>query len=199
MRILNLYAGLGGNRKLWKGHEVTAVEYTENISAVYRQQHPNDTIIVGDAHQYLLEHYSEFDFIWSSPPCQSHSRFIRSGRNRKPKFPDMKLYEEIIFLKHNFKGLYLVENVIPYYEPMLSPQKIGRHLFWANFPIPDFQIDSPRGFITKDDPATIQALKDWLGIQYEGNIYYGKNHTPAQVLRNCVHPLLGLHILNSIP
>ncbi len=199
MKILNLYAGLGGNRKLWEGHEITAVEYTEKIAAVYRSQNPLDTVIVGDAHQYLLDHYTEFDFIWSSPPCQSHTRFIRSGRNRKPKFPDMKLYEEILFLKYNFKGFYLVENVIPYYEPMLSPRKIGRHLFWANFVIPDFHIESPKGFIVKDDPESVQGLKDWLGIQYEGNIYYEKNHTPAQVLRNCVHPLLGQHILNCIP
>ena len=26
MRILNAYAGIGGNRRLWAGHNVTAVE-----------------------------------------------------------------------------------------------------------------------------------------------------------------------------
>src|SRR5204862_6503172 len=100
MKVLNLYAGIGGNRKHWKGVEVTAVEYAPEIAEVYKQNFPADTVIIADAHQYLLDHFSEFEFIWSSPPCQSHSKMIRSGRNRKPRFADMKLYEEILFLKH---------------------------------------------------------------------------------------------------
>ena len=35
----------------------------------------------------------------------------------------MKLYEEIIFLDNYFKGKYVVENVIPYYEPLIAAQK----------------------------------------------------------------------------
>lgn len=73
IKILNLYAGLGGNRRLWKNCNVTAVEYNPEIANVYSQLYPNDIVIVGDAHKYLLEHYKEFDFIWASPPCQSHS------------------------------------------------------------------------------------------------------------------------------
>ena len=75
MKILNLYAGVGGNRKLWgDDHEVVAVELNPEIAAVYQALYPNDTVIVGDAHQYLLDHYSEYDFIFSSPPCPTHSR-----------------------------------------------------------------------------------------------------------------------------
>ena len=74
MKVLNLYAGIGGNRKLWGDeHEITAVEYDAKIAKIYQDFFPNDTVIVGDAHQYLLEHYSEFDFIWGSPPCPTHS------------------------------------------------------------------------------------------------------------------------------
>lgn len=40
---------------------------------------------------------------------------------------------------------------------------------------------------------------DWLGIHFDENIYYGKNHCPVQILRNCVHPLIGASILNDIP
>lgn len=73
MKILNLYAGVGGNRKLWGDeHEVTAVENEQYIADVYKELHPNDKVVVADAHQYLLDHYKEFDFIWASPPCPSH-------------------------------------------------------------------------------------------------------------------------------
>src|SRR3990167_3845679 len=115
MKILNLYAGIGGNRKLWgDSHEITAVEYKPEIAKIYSDFFPNDTMVVGDAHQYLLDHFKEFDFIWSSPPCPSHSRSSTSLAGWGVyRYPDMKLYEEIIFLKHFFKGLWIVENVKP--------------------------------------------------------------------------------------
>jgi len=198
MKILNLYAGIGGNRKKWKNCQVTAVEYTQKIADVYQDQYPDDEVVVADAHQYLLENYQNFDFIWSSPPCQSHSKMIRSGRNRKPRYPDMKLYEEILFLEHNFSGLWCVENVVPYYEPLLGPEKIGRHLFWSNFEIPQMENEPKVGnFINKTTAAGAKELKDWLGIQYEGNIYYEGNHCPAQVLRNCVHPDVGEFVMDQ--
>ena len=131
MRVLNLYAGIGGNRKLWPDHfEVVAVEYTQNIADVYQSLYPNDQVVIGDAHDYLLHNHQEFDFIWSSPPCQSHSRMIRSGRNRRPRYPDFRLYEEIVFLQSNSDADWVVENVVPYYEPLVKPTvKLGRHLF----------------------------------------------------------------------
>lgn len=196
MRKLNLYAGLGGNRKYWEG-DVVAVERDPKIAAVYKRLYPNDEVIIGDAHQYLLDHYQEFDFIWSSPPCQSHSRMIRSGRNRKPRYPDMKLYEEIMFLKHNFKGAWIVENVIPYYEPLIEAKKLGRHLFWANFNIPSFQVPEFKNFINEQNLKAKEKLMEWLGIFYDENIYYEGNHCPTQILRNCVHPDVGEHIFKA--
>jgi len=198
MRVLNLYAGLGGNRRHWKGCDVTAVEYTQAIADVYKEQYPNDTVIVGDAHQYLLEHYQEFDFIWASPPCQSHSRMIRSGKNRKPRYPDMKLYEEILFLKHNFIGHWIVENVKPYYDVLIPAKAVGRHLFWCNFEFNAEEVKQPKGFIMKTNTEGAEALKEWLGIQYKGNLYYEGNHCPAQVLRNCVHPELGRQVFDAV-
>ena len=197
MKVLNLYAGLGGNRKLWKNVDVTAVEYSDKIGSVYKKLYPQDTVIIGDAHQYLLENFQNFDFIWSSPPCQSHSKMIRSGKNRKPRYPDMKLYEEVLFLKHNFKGLWVVENIIPYYKPLLPAKKVGRHLFWSNFTIECRDIPWPKDTINKTNTAGSELLKDYLGIHYEGNLYYEGNHCPAQVLRNCVHPEIGEAILQN--
>ena len=74
MKILNLYAGIGGNRKLWGDeHDITAVELDESIAKIYQDFFPNDTILIEDAHDYLLQNFKEFDFIWSSPPCPTHS------------------------------------------------------------------------------------------------------------------------------
>lgn len=50
MKILNLYAGIGGNRKLWTDCEVTAVEYNEEIAGIYKEFFPRDTVVIGDAH-----------------------------------------------------------------------------------------------------------------------------------------------------
>ena len=142
MKILNLYACLGGNRYKWnevkEDIEVTAVELDPELARLYQERFPNDTVIVADAHQYLLDHYKEFDFIWSSPPCPTHSRARFARRNTtEAKFPDLKLYEEILFLENWFKGKYVVENVIPYYEPLIQANKRGRHLYWTNFNIPN--------------------------------------------------------------
>ena len=141
-KILNLYACLGGNRYKWDevadNLEITAVELDPEAARLYKERFPKDKVIVADAHQYLLDHYEEFDFIWTSPPCPTHSRLNNSFKGRfKIKYPDMKLYEEILFLQHFFKGKFVVENVIPYYEPLITAQKRGRHLYWTNFKLPN--------------------------------------------------------------
>lgn len=142
MNVLNLYACLGGNRLLWDNCNVTAVEIDPELARMYQERFPNDTVILGDAHQYLLDHYKEFDFIWSSPPCPTHSRaryWISSNYESSTEavYPDLKLYEEILFLQHYFKGKWCVENVIPYYEPLVPATKRGRHLYWTNFALPN--------------------------------------------------------------
>lgn len=193
VRVLNLYAGIGGNRKLWEGVDVTAVEYREDIAAVYKDHFPNDNVVVADAHQYLLDHYEEFDFIWASPPCQTHSRArmwgFKNNRKVEKKYPDMKLYQEIIFLKHYFTGKWVVENVNPFYEPLIPPTKeMGRHLFWSNFRISNTEIkeaDINRG--TRDE---------WSKLHGFDLSNYKINSRKDQIYRNCVHPETGLHIFN---
>jgi DNA (cytosine-5)-methyltransferase 1 len=143
VRILNLYACLGGNRYKWDevaNIEVTAVELDEELAKLYQERFPNDKVIIADAHEYLLEHFKEFDFIWSSPPCPSHSRVRFSQKNREncdAVYPDFKLYEEVVLLDNYFEGKYVVENVIPFYEPLIPAKKRGRHLYWTNFNLPN--------------------------------------------------------------
>ena len=127
IKILNLYAGIGGNRKLWPNEEieVTAIENNEKIAKIYQDFFPNDKVIITDAHQYLLEHYKEFDFIWSSPPCPTHSicnHFLNA--QGVVRYPSMKLWQEIIFLRTFFFGKFCVENVRTYYEPLIMPQEL---------------------------------------------------------------------------
>lgn len=195
---LNLCAGVGGNRAKWEGIEITAIENNAKIAAVYQKLHPDDKVIITDAYEYLKEHYAEFDFIWISPPCQKHSKMMKFTRNKVADYPDMNLYKVIIFLQHFFKGRWVVENVKPYYTPLIKPTiEIGRHLFWSNFPITHFDIESPKNFINNSTLAGKKLMMDWLGIHFDEVIYYGKNHCPVQILRNCVHPDLGLSIFND--
>ncbi|KKN25441.1 hypothetical protein LCGC14_0884730 [marine sediment metagenome] len=201
IKVLNLYAGIGGNRKLWENVEVTAVENNKEIANIYQDFFLGDKVIIADAHKYLLEHYMEFDFIWSSPPCQTHSRMNKASRHINFRYPDMKLYEEIILLGHFFKGIWVVENVKPYYEPLIKTREVDRHFFWANFNISKIKIPRPRfkgrkGWGSSWLHATKKEVMDWLGIHFKKNIYIDGNHCEVQVLRNCVHPKLGLHVFN---
>ena len=199
MKILNLYACLGGNRYKWGDeHEITSVEWDEELARLYQERFPNDTVIVADAHQYLLDHYKEFDFIWSSPPCPSHSRMTLSQKttvNFTPKFPDIKLYEEIIFLDNFFDGKYVVENVIPYYQPLINAKKRHRHLYWTNFMLPN--ILSERVFEGKFSKMKNERayLEKWHEIDI--STYKGKQDK-RKIARNLVDYEAGKTILDTV-
>lgn len=197
MKVLNLYAGIGGNRKLWEDVEVTAVEYDPKIAAIYQEFFPNDMVIVGDAHQYLLDHFKEFDFIWASPPCPTHSRMnllsnVQEGKS--VKYPDMTLYQEIIYLKHWFKGKWCVENVISYYEPLIHPCESMGHYFWTNFHFTPWK-NEKRGILSscnRGDQFSERIKK--IGFDFKN---YDINKTfMKKIINNCVEPEVGLHILN---
>lgn len=200
MKILNLYAGIGGNRKLWGDeHEIVAIENNPEIAKIYMKLFPKDFVIITDAHEFLLQHYKNYDFIWVSPPCQSHSSFRKNicveFRGTKPVYPDMSLWQEILFLKHHAKCLWVVENVCPYlcpyYSPLIEPTcKLQRHLFWSNFEIKGktkFRQDKIR-------TAQIPDLQKLHGF----DLSEFKLKNKRQVLRNCVNAELGSHIFNCM-
>tara|TARA_R110000868_G_scaffold331410_1_gene592414 strand:- start:306 stop:947 length:642 start_codon:yes stop_codon:yes gene_type:complete len=197
MKILNLYACLGGNRYKWDevaDIEVTAVELDEEAARLYQERFPNDKVIVADAHQYLLDHYKEFDFIWSSPPCPTHSSFQKSMQTiRKMKYPDMKLYQEILLLQSFFKGKYCVENVIPYYEPLIPAQKRGRHLFWTNFILPSILSNRENPSMNNN---TSEVDKLCVFHDYDFRKYKGEAHKMSMA-RNLVDYEAGKTILET--
>ena len=139
MKILNLFAGIGGNRTLWgDDHEIIAIEIDKEIAAIYQKRFPNDKVIVGDAYDYLENSYKSYDFIWASPPCQTHTRllYVNMAKGCKGILPDLRMYSIIIFLNQFYKGFYTIENVKSYYKPLIKPTaEVGRHYIWANFPI----------------------------------------------------------------
>ncbi len=191
-KILNLYAGIGGNRKLWDevmDVDVTAVEIDEKIGKIYQDFFPNDEVIVTDAHSYLEEHFGEYDFIWSSPPCPTHSRIrkncsVERGQN-KPKYPDMELYEEILFLEGYFEEKWVVENVKSWYDPLIEPQEIGSHYYWSNF------IINGERETNRMHEGTLKEREKRKG--FDLSKYKGINK--KKILRNCVEPEFGKKIL----
>jgi len=197
MKILNLYACLGGNRYKWNdvsdNIQVTAIELDSELARMYQERFPNDTVIVADAHQYLIDHYQEFDFIWSSPPCPTHSRARYWGHGstgKSPVFPDLKLYEEIIFLQTHFKGKYIVENVIPYYKPLIHATKeIDRHLYWSNFVLT--QPKEVRKVSVCQGKDEYNRLCKFHEVTSEG---YNGNQNRIKILRNLVDYEIGEHI-----
>jgi len=209
MKVLNLYAGIGGNRKLWEDVEVTAVELNPAIAKIYQDFFPNDIVIVADAHQYLLDHFKEFDFIWGSYPCITHTRInVNFGR---VKYPDLGLYEEIILLKTWFKGKYCFENVIPYYQPLIPAQQYNRHLFWCNFKINQTDKRNPPKQITNIIAQKTRKKRQFGGEYHTGEVMNNNGSQPRfgfdisniknsrvrrYILRNAVDPEIGLMILN---
>lgn len=196
IEVLNLYAGIGGNRKKWKNCKVTAVELNPEIAHIYKELNPDDEVVIADAHEYLLNNFERFDFIWSSTPCQTHSRMRNilgvSIGQVKAVYPDMSLYQEIIFLKRYCKGKFIVENVIPHYAVLITPTfQIGKHLFWSNFQV---RIPSFDGRGVTVEFSNVGDYQKHLDIDISR---FKLKTRRQQVLRNCVHPDIGEFLFNE--
>lgn len=197
-RVLNLYACLGGNRYKWTDCEVTAVELDPELARMYQERFPNDKVVIADAHQYLLDHYKEFDFVWTSPPCPSHSKVRHSQKNKdfyNPIYPEMSLYQEIIFLDTHFEGKYCVENVIPYYEPLIQGQKRGRHIYWTNFKLPNnINERNFKGVMCGGSNDEVRLLCEFHNIDISS---YKGTQRKDKIARNLVDYEVGLAIFNT--
>ena len=94
-----------------------------------------------------------------------------------------------------------MENVRSYYEPLIKPQEIQRHYFWCNF-----HINSDLKFIRDGILITSGKYKreineekqiKRLSERYKFNLENYPDIDKKTILRNCVLPELGLHILNE--
>jgi len=116
-------------------------------------------------------------------------------------YPSLSLYEEIIFLTHWFKGNWVVENVRPYYKPLVAPVfSIGRHLFWSNKKVPIIEVPSFPNMgnfnsSTKGEIDQLKSMLKWLQLPVKFDEIEGKKRT---VIQNCVHPSIGSHIFKHL-
>lgn len=203
-RVLNLWAGIGGNRRRWDEFDnisVTAVELNDDVADVYETYYPQDLVIRQDALHYLVNNYEMYDFIWASVPCKTNSKNYIATRHKVNKLPKSTIWQVILFLRARAERAdvkWVVENVKPWWKkemnPLIHPDYIlGRHSFWSNFLIPNREFDKEFSLMK----AKKDQLEEWLGIRIEHNIYLNSND-PLEVYRNAVHPDIGHYVMKQV-
>jgi len=204
MKILNLYAGLGGNRSLWsRTHEITAVENDGSIVKLYKKRFPHDKVLFESVNEFLMKKdVNEFDFIWASPPCSTHSQMQKFNKKKMP-IPRMdEIYGLIIWLEKNYEGKFAVENVQPWYKTPIQPTaRIDRHIFWANFKIIKKRFREKRkmhGTLSKSHimrDSKDKLIKDFMLEDIKHDLL--KLARNERFIRNCVDPRIGAYILSQ--
>ncbi len=197
MKILNCYAGIGGNRKYWDDHKITAIENNKIIANCYQDNFPNDKVIQKDVLNFLeIMNLEKYDLIWLSPPCTSHSRWNVIRKNKIPKLTN--IYGLIIFFNYFRKNVkYIIENVKPYYKSLIPPSfKIGRHYFWTNINL-NISVNHNEFKIFKFEYLSFWQLAKIFDLNVE-RIKSLNQTKKRQILRNCVHPKIGKYIIDNI-
>lgn len=156
---------------------------------------PDDEVVVGDAHEFLRANFRDFDFIWASPPCPTHSMLqLFNYYDKDLAYPDMKLYQEIILLKAFYKRPWVIENVKPYYNPLIKPSFcIERHNYWSSHTIPAMAVDAPAFMEVKD---SARKLAEMYG--YDLELLKKHKLDTRLVLRNAVTPEVGKYIFDNV-
>lgn len=188
MRILDLYAGLGGTAKgiqsvlEKKGvdYEYFAIEIDPNVCAAHKINNPRSTVICADVKDWL-DKITDFDFVWASPPCQTHSilNFSNKATGKKTNLVDWSLWHVIDHLQRTENVSYVVENVLIWYnEPFKHNFNLDRHYFWTNLSLLSFEYQ--------------KRTKDWGYLSVKGwKEYHQVEHAitgnKRQQLRNCLH------------
>lgn len=213
MKILNLYAGLGGNRKSWTPHEITAVEIVPEIAEIYQELFPYDQVIIADVLQFVrVEDLGSYDFIWASPPCVTHS-CATSFHVRH--VPDLQSIHGLrIFFDYQIKNdytKYTIENVQPFYKLPKEFQPtviIGRHRFWSNFhipkplePIADERIHHDMTLHKRTRSLYMRGSRKLLAEYHNFDLKILEGFTKTRkdkVLRNMTHWRIGEYILKCL-
>lgn len=193
--VLNAYAGIGGNRHLWPADwEITAVELDPRVAAEYARRYPADRVLVEDAHAFVLEHSGDFDAVWSSPPCPTHSRLAKVNASRRGHAlnPDPRLWAEIEYLR-DAGSAYVVENVHVYYPPPIPPDLVTqRHWYWTSTPPLALSTLSGTSILSPNTTALQFATAYGLPALPHRAVANGR-----KAMRNAVVPIEGLEVAQA--
>ena len=150
LKILDLFCGLGGVARGFQtfliengiDFEYYAIDVDDRILKAHKVLNPRSIVIKRDAYSFSDEELCNYDFIWASPPCETHS-IVGTWRRKISVDPDMRLYELIDRL-YDLGKPFVVENVKPYYKPPIRPtSRANRHVLWSNLEIPPIKVNLP--------------------------------------------------------
>jgi len=84
-RLLDLFSGAGGAARGYQnaGFHVTGVDIA------WQENYAGDVFHRADAIDYCLSHWTEFDAIHASPPCQAHTTLAKGNNNNTDAYPDL--------------------------------------------------------------------------------------------------------------
>ena len=111
----------------------------------------------------------------------------------------LNLDQEIIFLDTFFKGKYCIENVKPYYEPLIPAKQRDRHLYWTNFNIPNVLSNrkAPNMNMNTKSKGLIEKFLDFHDIKDLVVNYKGKQ-SKGKIARNLVDYEAGKTIFETM-
>jgi len=161
IKILDLFCGLGGVAKGFQSYlrqrnikfEYYAIDVDGRILLAHKILNPDSIVIRRDAYSFTDDELKQYDFIWASPPCETHSNLNLYNRKNLETFkkPDMRLWK-LISRFYSLGKPFVVENVKPYYGALIKPTaRVGRHFLWSNLHIKDIDFDGVKFMDIKDD------------------------------------------------
>lgn len=210
MKVLSAFSSVGiGETLIHKKNpkiQFTSIEIMPPLSREYKKRFPNSKTIIGNAYEHIYNHFNEYDIIMASPPCQNYS-YLNPNKNLEK---DNRIFDLITFLKKKHIIFY-VENVKSkylFYNTSNKPTLINRHYFWSNviliksikipkFPYNFTKATYKRSGLSKTE-TYIQDLQKWLGVKLSKRFYIRGNHSPGQIYREAIHPILNLNIFEQI-
>jgi len=205
IRILDLFCGVGGVARGFQNFlldngiefEYYAIDIDKRVLKAHKLLNPYSKTICRDAWSIDDKEFKEFDLIWASPPCETHSKSRFLNINAKPTKPDMRLYNLIERL-WSLNMPFIVENVEPYYRPPIKPiVKVGRHVLWSNLCIKPFKLNLQNFMDVKDD---IHKLIKYHEIPFELSIKLLKilKKKTRDALRDMVHWRIAYNIAKQV-